>query len=256
MKRCLITLIICLLFSSKTFAITGFPGYTWGVVSDDINGDTGAGISTFVNQGVDWFILPHNITFNTYAEYRYKYRNRDKYWYDSNGPAIGLEFRKTPFSLGAEYFWEKYTEQNKFDPSRRAYLTWYHDWYKYIRRRAMSRWFQIEAFSGSTWGRITYDFEGVTGAGVSTFINQGINWFTLPGEVTFNTYAEYRLSYRTLDKYWNNTRGPALGMEFQKSPFRLGMDYYWETYTEQKITNDRWRVYINWYYGWDLKPKK
>lgn len=244
------------LFSRAMSSIEGLPGYTWGRIAHDLNGDTGTGVSFFVNQGIDWVKLPGDIILNTFAEYRYRTRTRERRYFDESGQTLGLELKKSPFRLGAEYSWEKYTEQNKTAITKRAYLAWYHDWYKYMKGRTDDSWLKIEAFSGSTYGRITHDLENLTGTGISGFINQGIDWFTLPGGITLNTYAEYRFSFRTKDNFWYNSHGPALGVELQKTPFKFGMDYFWENYTEQNVTYKTWRVYFTWYYDWDLKPKE
>lgn len=242
-------------FPARAMAIEGLPGSTWGAPSHDINGETGTGIPFFVNQGIDWVKLPGDIMLNTFAEYRYSSRTRDKRYFDASGPALGIELKKSPFRLGAEYYSQNYPEQDKTYIIREAYLTWYNDWYKYMKRRSEGGW-HIQALSGSTWGKITHDFDNLTGTGISGFVNQGIDWFDLPGDITFNTYAEYRFGSRTKDNLWFNTSTPALGAEFRKTPFRFGTDYYWEKYTEQDLTFVRWRLYFNWYYDWDLKPLK
>lgn len=243
-------------FGRAMSSIEGLPGFTWGRITHDLNGDTGIGGAGLVNQGIDWVNLPGDIILNTFAEYRYRSRTRERRYFDESGQTLGFEFKKPPFRLGAEYSWEEYTEQNKTAITKRAYLAWYQEWYKYMKRRGDDSWLKIQALSGYTYGRITHDLDNMTGTGISGAANQGIDWLTLPGDITLNTYAEYRFSFRTEDNFWYNSHGPALGIELQRPPFKFGMDYFWENYTKRNITNNLWRLYFTWYYNWDLKPKE
>jgi hypothetical protein len=114
----------------------------------------------------------------------------------------------------------------------------------------------MNALSGSTYGRATHDFSGLTGTSVTGYINQGIDWLTLPGEITFNTYAEYHLSSRSKDSQFYNSHGPLVGMEFQKKPFSLGVSYFWQMFPELGTVDRQATAYLRWYYDWDLKPKR
>ena len=229
-------------------AIVGLPGFTWGNITNSRT--TGTGISFLVNQGIDWVKLPGDIIFNTFAEYRYRSRSKDNRYFDEQGQAVGFELKKSIFRLGAEYSWDRYVEQKS------AYLAWYDDWYKYMKKRGEEGGFPIEGLSGETYGKISHDLENTTGTSISGHVNQGIDWFTLPGDIVFNTYAEYRFSFRTKDNLYYNAHGPAVGVELQKKPFRIGMDYYWETGTKRHATDKKLGVYLRWYYDWDLKPEK
>jgi len=246
--------------STPAAAIQAFPGDTWGRVSHELDENTGTGLSFFVNQGIDWATLPGGITLNTFAEYRYSRRTKDKTYFDAEGEAIGIDLRRAPFRFGVERFWERQTAQNSSSGITRAYLTWYHDWYKYLRRRLAeddAGWFNPNGLSGSTWGRVRHEVDsGEEATTVSFFVNQGIDWITLPGDITFNTYVEPRFSYRSRDADFYNTLGPAIGMELQRPPFRLGTDYFREYFTERKVWENTWRLYLTWYYNWDLKNLK
>jgi hypothetical protein len=44
-------------------------------------------------------------------------------------------------------------------------------------------------------------------------------------------------------------------MELQKPPFALGVDYSWKWNRHTNVTTKGVGVYLNWYYGWDLKPE-
>jgi len=111
----------------------------------------------------------------------------------------------------------------------------------------------IEALPGSTWGQATYEATGLTGPGVQGFVNQGIDWVTLPGKLTLNTFAELRYRVRENNKNFYNTYGPAVGVEFRRKPFHLGVDYYWERFPELSDSSNRLGYYLSWYYDWDLK---
>jgi hypothetical protein len=229
----------------------GYPGDTWGRVTQDLSGKSGTGISTFISQGIDWFQLPGDIVFDTYAEYRYSKRTRDNRYFDGDGPALGLVFVRAPFRLGAEYIWERQSQlSNNRGRTGRGYLNWYQDWYTYMRKHGdEDQGYQIIGLSGSTWGKVNQDRNGLA---ISGFVNEGIDWFQLPWDTTFNTYAEIRWGFRTKDNDYFNAFGPAIGAELQRAPFHFGMDYYWEHYTELKETDPQWRLYLVWYYNWDL----
>ena len=237
-------------------AIEGYPGDTWGRVSHELDENTGTGISFFVNQGIDWVELPGGIMLNTFAEYRYAKRTRDRTYFDAQGEALGIDLRGGPFHGGIEWFREDQPANNTTLNITRAYFTWYHDWYTYMRRRleeGEGGWFHPVSLSGSTWGRVRHELNENQYTTVQFFINQGIDWFTLPGDITFNTYIEPRFSYRSDDADYYNSLGPAVGIELQRSPFRLGMDYYREYFTERKVWEPTWRLYLTWYYNWRLE---
>jgi len=114
----------------------------------------------------------------------------------------------------------------------------------------------IEGFSGSTWGKGSYDIDTLVGAGGMGYVNQGIDWATLPGGIDLNTFAEFRYMLRTKNNDFYNAYGPALGIELRKSPFNLGADYYWERFPGLDETDAKFQFYLTWYYDWDLKRLK
>ena len=111
----------------------------------------------------------------------------------------------------------------------------------------------IEGFSGSTWDTATHDFDSLVGSGLQGYVNQGIDWTTLPGGIGLNTFAEFRYRIRSENTDFYNAYGPALGIEFRKSPFKLGVDYYWERFPGLDETDAKFQVYLTVYYDWDLK---
>ncbi|MDP2681880.1 MAG: hypothetical protein Q8P28_03600 [Deltaproteobacteria bacterium] len=239
--------------SSQAMGIEGFPGSTWGILTHDTGGLTGSGAMGWVRQGIDWAVLPGDITVDTYVEYRYRSRTKQNEFYDAEGPAMGIELKKSIFALGADYYWERFPKIDKSSENRELYLTYYYGWD--LKKLTGADLPVIEGLSGSIWGRLNYDAAGLTGSGTMGWINQGIDWVTFPGSITLNTYAEYRYRLRTKEKNYYNAEGPALGIEFRKSVFRLGMDYYWQRFPEIKNESKSLEIYLSWYYSWDLKGK-
>ena len=237
--------------------IVGLPGHTWGSVYHDLHGTAGTGGSLLLNQGIDWVRLPGDVLLRTYGEAWVRARTKDNRYHDIVGQAAGVELRKAPFRLGAEYVWEQYTRQNKKDQGGHLFLAWYQDWYKYLHDKSDDAgWFNIHSLSGSTYGKVFHDLSGATGTGVSGSVNQGIDWAALPGNIMLNSFLEYRFSFRTRDNRYYNEHGPVVGTELQKPPFRLGVEYYWEHDTERHLRSQRATAYLKWYYDWDLKPDK
>ena len=109
----------------------------------------------------------------------------------------------------------------------------------------------IEGLPGSTWGRASYDATGLTGSGFNGWINQGIDWVKLPGDIIFNTYIEYRYKAREKQDDYYNVYGPAIGLELKKSDFRLGMDYYWEKYPVINQNSESFKDDRHWGNGFD-----
>lgn len=113
----------------------------------------------------------------------------------------------------------------------------------------------IEAFPGSAWGRASYEQADIAGPGVLGYFNQGVDWITLPGELTLNTFAELRYRFRENNKEFYNAYGPAIGMELRRAPWHVGVDYYWERYPELNETSNRLQIYVSWYHDWDLRRR-
>lgn len=115
--------------------------------------------------------------------------------------------------------------------------------------------FDIKGLPGSTWGQASYEKADIAGPGVIGYVNQGIDWVTLPGDLTVNTFAELRYRFRQENKEFYNAHGPAVGVELRRSPFHLGVDYYWERYPELRESSNRLQFYLSWYHDWDLKKR-
>ena len=237
--------------------ILGLPGESWVKVSYDLDLNTGIGLSFFINQGIDWVKLPGDIILNTYGEYRYSNRTSDSLYFNERGQALGIDLKKSPFKLGVEFYRQIFSEQGKINFTGSAYFLWYYDWYKFVRNMADDSWFSIDALSGNTYGKIFHDLSNPsTGNGISASISQGIDWITLPGVITLNTHVDFSFKYRTKDNYYYNSYGPAVSIELQKKPFRLGVEYLRNTFTQQNVTQKTWTLYLVWNLFWDLKPQE
>jgi len=249
-----VVLVVSLLFSIPVFAldIQGLPGSTWGTVSHDVDKLVGTGAMGYINQGIDWVKLPGEITFNTFAEFRYRFRNENKQFYNAYSPAVGLEFKRSPFRLGMDYAWERFPGTGEQSNKVQYYLTWYYDW---DLKPASPSGLEVEGFPGSTWDTISHDVDSLVGTGAMGYINQGIDWVRLPGAVMFNTFAEFRYRFRGENKEFFNAYSKAVGLEFRRSPFHLGMDYVWERFPALGERSDKLQYYLTWYYDWDLKHK-
>jgi len=114
----------------------------------------------------------------------------------------------------------------------------------------------VEGYPGSAWGILSHNSNGLTGSGGMGWINQGVDWFALPGGVMLNTYAEYRFRQRTKQYEYYNTQGPVAGLELKRSSLHLGVDYYWEKmpdYPGGARQSKNRECYLTGFYDWDLK---
>ena len=236
-------------------AIEGLPGSTWGQASHDVDSLVGNGIIGYLNQGIDWTTLPGGITFNTFAEFRYRLRSRNSDFYNAYGPTVGIELRKSVFKLGADYYWERFPDIPETDDKFQFYLGWYVDWDLKSKIQPL-RSLSVRGFPGSTWGQVSHDVDSLVGNGTIGYLNQGIDWITLPGGITFNTFAEFRYRLRSRNTEFYNAYGPAVGIELKKSIFKLGADYYWERFPNIPVTDDKFQFYLTWYVDWDLMRLK
>ncbi len=112
----------------------------------------------------------------------------------------------------------------------------------------------IEGFSGSTWGTVYHDFHET--AEDETFvmgnINQGIDWLSYKG-FRLSTFAQFRYRLQSPQGETFNAFGPSLGIAVKKWGLELGTEYIWQYRDSTQSIQEGPRVYIEWYYGWDLK---
>lgn len=231
--------------------IQALPGSVWGQTTYDNDGISGSGFMGFMNQGIEWLTLPGDVKLTTFAEYRLRTRAYNKTYYDTRGPAIGIDFKKSIFSFGLAYYWEYFPGLLTTSKNRELYLTWFYDWD--LKPKDKDLFLGIKGLPGSNWASLTYDINGLNGSGAQGFINQGIDWFKLPGDVMVNTFVEYRFKTRSQNTKYYNTSGTALGLDFKKSVFHFGVNYYWEKLPELNQTSNRAQFYAYWFYTWDLK---
>lgn len=241
----------------RALAVQALPGSTWGQVTYQTDKLIGAGTMGTLNQGIDWVTLPGDITFNTFAEFDYRFRSGNHAFYNMYGPFLGMELRKSIFHLGAGYYWQRYPGINDTSNGMEFYLSWFQGWDLKTRLPGgIQNSLKVKGLSGSTWGRAGYQTDELVGAGAMGYVNQGIDWFTLPGQITFNTYVEFYYRFRSGNHDFYNAYGPTIGLEFQKSVFRLGAGYYWERYPGINDTSNGLRFYLTWFQDWDLKRTK
>lgn len=237
----------------QAFEVQGLPGSTWGQITYENNGISGVGSMGNINQGVDWLTLPGGIVFNTFAEYRYRVRSKNKLYYDTQGPALGIGFKKSIFQLGFDLYWEHFPELGKTSKNRELYLTCFYDWNLKSYDNPGFLGINIKGLPGSIWGTLTYDVNGLNGSGAQGFVNQGIKWATLPGNIDLITFAEYRYRARTKNQKYYDAQGPALGIEFRKAFLNWGIDYYWERLPGLGEGSGKVQIYLTWFYDWNLK---
>jgi len=252
-----ITLMLCFPHRAFAWEIEGYPGSTWGVVTESSSTLSGSGSMGWINQGIDWVTLPGDVVLNTFAEYRYRDRSRQPEYYSAQGPAVGMEFKKDFLRFGADYYWEtmpNYPDGPRRTTSREIYLAGYKGWD--LTKNADVHFPGSTGLPGAIWFNLFHDTRGVTGSGGMGWINQGIDWTTLPGGFVLNTYAEYRYRARSKLEDYYDVRGPAVGMELKKPLYRIGADYSWQYYPILEERTKGFEFYLTWYIDWDWKRKE
>ena len=245
---------------SPSFAIEGLPGGNWVSLNHDVGGITGSGGMGWINQGVDWVILPGDVTFNTYVEYGLRGRSKEEEYFNAKGPSVGIELSKSYFTAGVDYYWieyPEYPEQGLRDEGYEYTFGWYYS--KDLKPSESA--LPLEGIPFSTWGKLSNDASGPTGSGGMGWIQQGVDWITLPGDVTVNTFIKYSYRAREKENEYYDARGPSIGIEFSKSFFSAGVSRYWEEFPESPDRNERkaqatTQYFAGWYYTWDLMEKK
>lgn len=99
------------LSDKKGHVYLGLPGSIWAneTYDDDNYKDPNSrGPSTmgFINQGIDWIKFSNGLLFNTFAEYRWRSKTVQNEYFDANGPAVGIDFAKDFYHIGADYYWQ------------------------------------------------------------------------------------------------------------------------------------------------------
>lgn len=261
--------LVCFVFFMplSSVAIEGLPGGNWVSLNHDVGGITGSGGMGWINQGVDWVILPGDITFNTYVEYGLRARSKEEEYFNAKGPSVGIELSKSYFTAGVDYYWIEYPEYPE-DPAKGRLEKGLHEegyeytfgWYYSKDLKPDESTLPLEGIPFSTWAKLSNDASGPTGSGGMGWIQQGIDWITLPGDINVNTFVKYSYRAREKEKEYYNAQGPSIGIEFSKSYFNIGVSRYWEAFPESPDRNERkaqatTQYFAGWYYPWDLMDK-
>jgi len=105
-----------------------FPGSFWFLATNDISGLNGSGVQFFLNQGIMLHEFNNGVDLVAYAEYDYRSRDKNQKYYDSNGPAVGVEARYSSFNAGIDYFWESLPHLNEYSARFQIYFSWFTTW--------------------------------------------------------------------------------------------------------------------------------
>lgn len=258
MKRSLLAAFAALSLAcapASAFGPEGYPGSLWLTGFRDLNGFEGWGTQGSLTQGVQWLTLPGDITVETYGRYFWRLRNKNQTYFDAYGPSVGVEFSKAFIDVGAEFGWTRFGELGENSEDFNIYLSWYkkvnlaRDW-------ADPNVFGIPVlgFPLSTWGKLTHDLNNLEGDGAQGFVRQGIEWFELPLGVVVRTLVSYNFRFRSENRPYYNTHGPAVGVELGSGPVDLGIEYMWRDYPELKRYTHDFYLYLSAYFNWDLRP--
>lgn len=251
--RCLVVSFL-FLYASPSAAIEGLPGGTWADFNKDLDGFTGSGVMGWVKQGIDWVELPGDVMVNTYVEYSLRDRTKKETYYDTKGRSVGLKFEKSYFDLGTEYYQDYYPKLRERESGYRHIFGWYYsqDLKKKDFDLLLFNKIPLEGLPFSTWGKLSHDASGLTGSSGMGWIKQGIDWVTLPWDVTVNTYIKYSYRGRTKEGTHFDAHGPSIGLEMTKSYFNLGVAYYREKFPKLSERHYAGQIFAGWYYTWDL----
>ena len=250
-------LVVALAVPAAAFSPVAYPGSTWGHLNRDLDGIEGNGTLGKVQQGVRWITLPYKIQLETFAAYRWRLRSQNRRFFNAHGPAVVLQMSRSAFDLGFDFHWSRFPERDRTFKNFEFFLKWYKRW-NIARILGFKRLagVPIVAMPLSTWGELAHDLEDVEGDSSMGWVTQGIHWFKLPGGFTFDTFVAYRWRVRTERKRFFNAYGPAVGVEFDNGPLRLGVDHTWKKFPQLGTLDKTFRLYMIWYTAWNLKAVK
>ena len=241
---------------ATAYSPDGYPGSVWGSLTRGFDNTEGTGVQGWARQGVRWARFGGGLDLNTYAAYNWRLRTRNKTYYNTNGPSLIAVLEKGPFSAGAEFAWLRYPDLPLNTKDYSLFATWYAS-------RDISRLTGLPSLGThsplalplSTWGRMSYDLQGVEGSGSQGWVRQGVDWLALGKSWKFNTYAAYNWRLRSKNKTYYDVHGPSLGAAFNGKYCDVGAEYYWQRFPQLNLTAKTFNIYFNWYYNWDLKKK-
>jgi len=244
-------LLLTTCLAAPAAALIGLPGSTWGELTRDGNNFEGWGSQGYVSQGIDWVKIGEN-RLDTYLSGTWRYRSNNTLYYDAFAPALGIEAQGSFYHVGVELSRTQYSALGTATSRMQLQAGWYKDWT--LASNSDTHEFMgihVKDLPGYTWGILTHTFDRLEGTGSQGFVDQGVTWFILPHNVAVNTFLEYRWRMREFNITYYNVYGPAIGLEFRRSPFRAGVEYYWESIETGPI-NKKLDFFFSWYYSWDL----
>ena len=238
---------------AAAYSPQGYPGSTWGTLSRDFDGLEGNGAQGFVKQGVQWLTLPYDVPFQTYGFFAWRQRSLNRPFYNELGPGAGFSLSKSIFDFGLDFYSQRFPELHETSNTAELYLSWYQNWDWLRGKGARVFGLPIIGVPLTTWGRFFDDFDSLQGYGAQGWISQGIDWYRFPGGVVLDTQGTYYFRYRSENRPFYDTQGPSLGVSLNWQFLTAGWEYRWSDYPELHQNAKENRVYLTWYYNWDLK---
>ncbi len=228
----------------------GYPGAVWGSVSQDFSGLEGLGSQGFVQQGVEWARLPADISFKTFAAYRWRLRVRNPDFFNAHGPAVIVQFSKAFIDAGVDLSRQRFPDLDRTVDQDELFAAWY----KRVELAGPPRLLGVPVlgFPLTTWGRVSHDMSGIEGDGTMGWVAQGVDWLRFRGGTTLTTAAYYKWRLRSQERQFYNVHGPSINVELRGDPFQAGVEYDWRTYPGLDSREKALQLYLNWYYAWSL----
>jgi hypothetical protein len=236
--------------NAAAWAPIAYPLTNWGEMTSDFNKVQGYESLGWVQQGVDWFKAPGDLTFDTFGGYYWMQRTLNQTYFDENAPYVGAMFSRGSWSVGGQYYWETFPALGQYTGDFQPFITWY----KVIDLGKPS-WLSKKALDApfSTWGRLEHDSTAIQGYTTMGWFQQGIDWFKLPGGIVFDTFGAFRWMERSRDQQYFDEVDPAVGFAFIRGSVYLNIEYDWERYPDIPETVEGPQIYLSWYFSYDLK---
>lgn len=108
--------------------IVALPFSTWGRLSHDLNDIEGDGSQGWVTQAVDWVEFGPKIVFRTFGRYAWRFRTKNRPYYNMQGPAVGAEFGWDGLKVGVERYWRRFPELKRSTGDFEFYADLYYRW--------------------------------------------------------------------------------------------------------------------------------
>lgn len=118
-------------------------------------------------------------------------------------------------------------------------------------------------YPGYTWGSLEYPASVAVERNNLLFdgkIEQGIDWHQYESWM-LNTFVDLRYTLDSQGYDWNNRIAPGIGFKFRRAFSQLGVADIGAKYTyESRWKNDAngsgIKVFVNWYFDWNLKKNR